>query len=660
MTKQEVLPKTSKKAKVADKPVTKKATAAASPSSAAPRRRSSTSNLNNSLPAPGAHPIQPDGLILTKDLPNGLTVVISEYPVQGFNDFDQITILVNSVAQIEGIEIPFDHPPGSFPSMHSLTREQLGGDGVRRITYRVENQNSVDSLPRDVIVDTLDPALNNPPPKPLLPEDLTGIEITPEYLADHGDVLTLDVPRYPDPKPGDRWALYLWSQSSAQKVGDVVGDDSGGRAYFTIDVTLEELQALPSGYVEFWIKVTDRAGNESQFSTPQGMVLSLEPAPADLEPPLVPAAPIDLEEARAGVLVQVPAYTNWRTGDYVQVRWNGQSIGTFQTNELDEWPLEAIARFTVVDQDQPYTAEVDYIVLRGRTYPSPVTEVEVDTTKAGPPNPEEPEPVNPTLELALLVGPVSGLENELTPEDKDEDVTVTVQVYDPVNADEVIRLFYGPEAKLVATHVITNEAAGSEIEMTISAADIIEVGNGLEQPLFYRIYKDETATNYQESRPTLVRAVIVQLDDLALPIITGVPIPPTGTPVVLCSHTPWNGLTVLVSDPSKLQLGDNVTVHWAMYPLSGSDPVEGTVVSLQGEVSDPNHVEFGVSISVLWDYIQPAPNLARIRIRWSVIRDGIPVGGSEERLYNYNIVQGAGNCVPSFAQRHTPVRVGKL
>ncbi|CAK9887792.1 MULTISPECIES: hypothetical protein [Pseudomonas] len=660
MTKQEVLPKTSKKPKVADKPATKQATAAVSSSTAAPRRRPSKRNLNASLPAPGADPIQPDGLILTRDLPNGLTLMISEYQLQGFSEFDEITIYVNDTAQIEGIQIPADHPPGTFPVYQALSREQLGGDGVRHITFTVKNDNIAESLPRRVIVDTLDPALNNPPPKPLLPEDLAGIEITPQYLADHGDVLTLDVPRYPDPKPGDRWALYLWSQSSAQKVGNVVGDDSGGRAYFTIEVTTEELQTLSPGYVELWIKVTDRAGNESQFSNPQGMVLSLEPGPADLEPPVVPDAPIDLQEARNRVLVEVPAYTNWRSGDMVHVYWGETVIGAFTTNDLDVWPLPAYARFEIVDQPEPYTAKVKYIVTRGRTYPSLVAEVEVDTSRVGPPNPDDPEPVNPNLEPALLIGPVSGLENELTPEDKDEDVTVTVQVYDPVNPGEVIRLFYGPEAKLVDTRVIDDEEAGSDIEMTISAADVIEVGNGLEQPLFYRIYKNETATNFQESGPTLVRAVIVQLADLALPVITGVPIPPDSIPRVTCDHAPWNGLTVLVSDPNKLQLGDNVTVHWSMYPLRGSDPVEGTVVSLPGEVSGQNHIDFGLPISVLWSYMQPAPPLAEIRVRWSVIRDGIPVGESEERLYHYSTVVGTITCVPSFAKRRKPVRVGKL
>ncbi|MDD1015414.1 hypothetical protein [Pseudomonas rubra] len=657
MTKQEVLPKTSKKTQASKPSTQQKATSIRSAS----RTATSHSRTLSTLPAPIVSPIEADGLILTANLARGLDVTIAEYEILGFDPEDIIDILVNGVAQFENIRVPFDHPPGSFPVVRTLTREQLGGDGVRRITYRVYNQNDSFSLAQDVIVDTLDPALNNPPPSPLLPEDLVGTEVTAEYLEANGDVLTLDVIRYADPKPGDRWALFMGVQSGPIKVGAVVPDEGGGRAYFSIDVPRVDLETLPGGYTPIWLKLTDRAGNESQFSYPQPMVLSLAPAPEDLEAPEVPEAPIDLADARQGVLVLVEKYTNWLSGDIVQVRWEGVVVGTFVTNEFHDWPLEATARFATVDKDEAYTAKVDYIVTRGRPFPSEIAEIEVDTTKAGPPNPEEPDPVNPNLLLPLLIGPVSELENELTPVDRGADVTVKLTVYSPVNPDEVIRLYYGPAGKLVATHTITTEAAGDVIDMIISADDIIEAGNGLAQLLFYRLYKNATGANYQESRPVEVRAVIEQLEGLALPSIVGVILPPTGNPTVLCEHAPWNGLTVLVSDPSKLELGDNVTVSWAMYAVGSSVPVEGTVVALRGDVSDPTHVEFGVPISVLWDdYIKPAPNLAFIRISWSVVRDGIPVGESAERTYQYNIRQGAGNCVPTFAQRHTAVRVGKL
>ncbi|QBF28221.1 hypothetical protein EXN22_21955 [Pseudomonas tructae] len=657
MTKQEVLPKTSKKTQTSKASTKQKATSLRSAS----RKVEIPSETSNTLPAPTAFPIEANGLILTANLARGLDVIISEYESAGFDPEDVIDILVNNVPQIEGIRVPADHPPGSFPIVRTLSRAQLGGDGLRRITYRVKNQNESYSDSRDVIVDTLDPAFGGTPPSPLLPEDLVGTEVTAEYLAANDDVLTLDVPRYADPNPGDLWSLFMGKQSGPIKAGTVVPDESGGRAYFSIDVLREELETLLSGYTPIWLKLTDAAGNETRFSLPQPMVLALDPAPADLVEPEVPNEPIDLADARQGVVVLVKKYTNWLPGDIVHIRWDGVTIGTFVTSEFQVWPLEATARFATVDKAEAYTAEVDYLVSRGRPYPSDINDVEVDTTRVGPPNPEEPDPVNPDLLLPLLIGPVSGFENELTPEDRGTEVTVEVAVYSPVNAGEVIRLYYGPSAKLVATHTITTEEAGGVIDMIISAEDVIEVGNGLQQPLFYRLYKDATAENYQESESEKVRAVIEQLEGLALPSIVGVTIPPTGNPTVLCEHAPWNGMTVRVSDPSKLQLGDNITVNWAMYPLSGSEPVEGTVVALRGDVSDPTHVEFGISISVLWDeYIKPAPNLAFIRISWSVVRDGIPVGVSAERTYQYNIRQGSGNCVPTFARRRKSVRVGKL
>ncbi|MEJ3721816.1 hypothetical protein WGM54_28415, partial [Paenibacillus polymyxa] len=124
---------------------------------------------------------------------------------------------------------------------------------------------------------------------------------------------------------------------------------------------------------------------------------------------------------------------------------------------------------------------------------------------------------------------------------------------------------------------------------------------------------------------------------------------------VACRHQPWNGLNVLVVDLDQLQAGDDVVLHFSMTNLNETDPVEGTVVDLEGNVSDPNQ---GAQIPLLWDYIRPAGNRARMSLAWSVFRDGIQIGRSAVRIYNYNMVVGAGNCIPGGST--AAQRVGRL
>lgn len=268
---------------------------------------------------------------------------------------------------------------------------------------------------------------------------------------------------------------------------------------------------------------------------------------------------------------------------------------------------------------------------------SPVTQSAVDLRVPGPVNPEEPSPVNPELDVPVLTS-FTGNANQLTGADANQPASVAFALYDPAVADEVIRLYYGPGQGVAATHTLTTESPGDIITMALPWPIIQAVGNGLEIELYYRIFATADSENFQQSGSQLVRSEVIQLADLRLAEIVGV----TGNNVV-CSDQPWNGLNVLVVDRDHLEAGDNVVLHFSMINLGDTDPVEGTEVDLAANVSDPNQ---GVNIPLLWDYIRPAGNRARMLLAWSVFRGGIAVGRSEVKQYNYNVSVGTGNCIP--------------
>ncbi|MBK5431804.1 hypothetical protein ACFVWC_18115 [Bacillus mycoides] len=82
---------------------------------------------------------------------------------------------------------------------------------------------------------------------------------------------------------------------------------------------------------------------------------------------------IDMEDAREGVQVTIPAYTNMKAGDTIQLYWDGYELEhNLHKDEINnEFSLEFTIPPQVIAANMGQTVQVSYQVTRGnREYSS--------------------------------------------------------------------------------------------------------------------------------------------------------------------------------------------------------------------------------------------------------------------------------------------------
>nr|NLU58726.1 hypothetical protein [Pseudomonas sp. BIGb0427] len=336
---------------------------------------------------------------------------------------DTVTVYINE-RPVHSVELPVPHVI-TFPIPVTLQDPVLESHGEKVVYFDVVNSiNPNDGVSQNltVTVDRLDPNLGVFPTAIILPEDLPDATVTPEYLEAHDDELVLQIPDYLDPQAGDYWAILFGDEQSQPNKGGLVSERP-----INVVLTKEELLLAGPGTKQVTYILEDRAGNPTKLAYRQQVFVILEPTPIDLLAPRVDAAPIDIVEAREGVLIEVDEYTNAASGDEVRVYWNDIYVDRVFLPPTPNWPLPFTAPWAVISsgvEGTAHMAQVRYEVIRSKAYPSPVLDVEVDLELIGPPNPGEPDPVNPTLDVPLLTSSTGEL-NLLRPEDAGQPADVS-------------------------------------------------------------------------------------------------------------------------------------------------------------------------------------------------------------------------------------------
>ncbi|MBI6852481.1 hypothetical protein YA0002_06860 [Pseudomonas cichorii] len=480
-----------------------------------------------------------------------------------------------------------------FPLEQNFPLDKIPHEGTFSLEYHVIVSGGLDndSIPQVITIDRTAPYAN-PNPDLAFPAPLTvpATVITDATFSGGVTEFVCTLPEYPDIADSDMIVVY-WEQGlppDSPNAPDPVFGPAPVPANRKIPISKADIERHPNGatFAVYWL--TDKAGNVSSISLPAQVDVQLGALPTDLKDPEVPLGPIvDLADAHLGVKVRVPAFTNTKDAA-VEAKWGAKALDPVIPGSMPRDVFVPVPWGTLKGEytggPGEETVQVSYLVRRGSlTFPlAPLTvDVQVDFSTIGPGNPNEPDPVNPTLDKIHLTG--ADGQDKLTPNDAGKDIVATVALYDPVLPGEVLKLYWGNKEEAVDEFSVVTESAGTPIDFTIPWVDIEAQANNAALPMYYTI-NSATGNNPQRSEDTLVEVsvLVVGFEPVIFPDIH---VDDLGNRTLSCASlysedytdpTAKFGFRVTVPGDKDFKPGDRVSVEWLGYEFDGTTAIPGT------------------------------------------------------------------------------------
>lgn len=523
------------------------------------------SSLLPDLQKPELVGVEDDGFIESAKLNVPLKVRVSEW--ENKTNGDELRLYWRRQSGGGRIQLASDSFPDvgaiTFPVELEIPVDYLNTTDVFFVNYDVVNPQTgaSPSLDSNLILDVTPPYGRFNPAALELTDEL----ITDELLARDGGI-KCTLPLYPiDYKPGDKfgWAWIKDIPSDPENFHPIGGGEIDiGNPVFTIPEAL--VKAAGDGVFHAVYVLQDRAGNVSRLSLYKDSIVIVGPLPGNLKPPTVPKAEDDgfvgRLDAFEGVAVHIERYDDWKNGDEIVVTWGSRPL---QPYGPASWPVDVPVPWPVMrDEYAASTGEVDtlvkYHVLRQKvvfpvTGAEPEVSIKVDFSVVGPPpDPENPDPINPKLDKILVRGAVSTGDNILTPEDFNAAASGTFILYTEAEPDHnVIVNWAGVD--IDPAYDVGANPPDQPWALTIPWSAIEAGGNGTKE-VYYSIGKAGT-NNRQYSRitPVEVSAIVAQLPEPDFPNKVYIDLPGL-TPyyTIRCGDlTPDNELLVRIPPDDK-------------------------------------------------------------------------------------------------------------
>lgn len=610
------------------------------------------------------------GYIPRKDQIKDLDVLIPWWPNGADRPqlFDNLSIQWKKEPEINwltilSVDIPGPIDPDDAPHGVIIPQERFKDPGTYSLRYRVQNWNNVVdfSVEQLIIIDKIPPNYGQEPNVLSFYDASLPIDgITAEYLEAHDDKVIVNIPPYDDGQPTDIVEVYIFGTAPDPDSSPVY---SGAFPAWQVDVPGTRIRALPDGQLNIDYHLVDIIGNIGAHSKRLTAELFAKPLPTTpLVAPKVPLAEdaetlIDMEDVRStsGVEVTVPRYNHWQPQDLIEVDWGGftfnHAVGTAPENPMIipvPWKEALQPAYGTGPGVKP--TDVSYSVLRGsKRFDSDVITINVDLSLAGPINPD-PDPVNPDLVAVTVRGTgASPADNELNADDVGLPATATVPLYDPIGADEQMKLYWGNLSEPVATYEPqTTENPGDTITFNIAWDDIAKEPGQTDLPVFYTLGKI-TGGNLQHS--------VSQAVDVtgALPITFGEPTFPDanettgGTPILNCNSYIGDDHHVRVLIPGNSPLlvgGESVEVTW-----QGFSDFDGTTAAgdpwTDTRTITPEEAKNGYELLVTpyEDHIEPVGPYGSVRVKYEATVAGDLIVGTAHIWASST--SSAGACFPT-------------
>ncbi|MBV7572323.1 hypothetical protein KW846_06425 [Pseudomonas sp. PDM32] len=398
-------------------------------------------------------------------------------------------------------------------------------DGEHKVRYTVwiYTGQPVESKVLTLTVDSKAPVLNLVDNKLIFPAEVIEGGVTADYLIACLDKVRATVPTYVAQAPGDvvvgKWEDPL--DGASQQISSEPLTSANYTQPVELTFTGDLIRNSGEGLRHVTYFVMDRAGNPSGESVRQPVEAALKPLPSPipLPPPTVPLADIDglidRRDAIHPVQVRIHEFDNSLPEDRVVV--------TVGMTELDPHYLGSQPAFPV-DIDVPWlTLKAQYDFEKGgeqdlavsyklmrRSLPflaQDAPPVKLNLSKVGPENPDEPDPLNPDLPCILVRGKVSELDNKLIIDDEQQDAIANLQLYQPANEGEKIRIFWSRTA--VRPYVITDaDIFRGSVAIPVPWITVRNAGNHPQLRVYYEVFSDQNP-NSERSSVTLVDVSVI-------------------------------------------------------------------------------------------------------------------------------------------------------
>lgn len=455
-----------------------------------------------------------------------------------------------------------------YPLEMRLSREYLERDGQHALSYRITGTSG--SAQRSAALTILlAPDEGDTYPEVVVDPEVEEISVTLDYLAKHQDQLRVQVPT-PKRLATCLQVELLWRTAA---FGMVVAArceiTSAHRSGAPIEIAVEGgfIRQHADSSAELSYAFVDAIGQRTSESQLHSIALYLTPLPRTLPEPRVPLAEdpigIDLADLQCGVRVEIPYIADARSGDRVHVCWGQErlpelTLGDPTASGFPLWvdmPGRILGRLGSGRFKVFYELHCGEIVLT-----SCALFVAVDIETAGP-KPREPHALlNGALLPATLRGALSGYDNEITPADVDRPVSVAVPFYEGAREDDIIRLYWGDQARPAAEYRVQRQDLAQRLFAPISIdwVRVASEGNGAAVALCYGI---SAGDNGNETRSPATQVNV----HFALPggpvLSSEIEFPERNERGWLVPASPC-GTTVRVPAYRNMAIGDVVEVRW--------------------------------------------------------------------------------------------------
>ncbi|XVO89757.1 hypothetical protein ACQ9Y2_12075 [Pseudomonas palleroniana] len=541
--------------------------------------------------------------------------------------------------------------------------------GGHLIVYEVHVHsigNTSESLPQLMLIDLAGPYSSHvgPIPPALPPANLPTPATLAYFQSLPNETAMFSVPDYVANGRADGDYVLLYFNNSDTPYSPVPGNLDPKwvlPADLSFPLPLSVVQSAPDGLRSLRYELHDAAGNPAKLSSQFLFDVALFPAPDGfLEPTVDLAVPgdrlIDRSDAAQlnGAFIRIPSYQNFMRGD------DGDIIRvtlatTLGTQTLPDVPLGSNTFPVQVHVGYPtlvalygatqglLSTTVSYsIQRRSVSYPSPLTTTfDLDLFVVGPPNPNEPDPVNPNLNPVVVRGEdmagTEGNDNELLPEHANRPANAHITLWDtPPTPDALpftIYLFY--EGVQVDTLFVPSGMANQTVTLQIPWAAVAAHNNGIKN-VHYTI--GAAGSSNRQYAPTTQVDVTANIINLAPPTVRH--LIGTGNGTINCTsfRPPLGNIVVFIPPSEHFSLNMVVRLHWRGF---SDDAGMNEVTSVAGFKDSPplnqSMVNLGFEIE-LEDYftrfkpIQPTTDdrlAGSARVHYSIVLPSGTVNSSE-------------------------------
>src|SRR5471030_716209 len=537
-----------------------------------------------------------------------------------------------------------------FPYDIQINIQDIPENGTFALRYNTSTPlGDEESTAYPVIKDTI-PPWQDAPGVPTAPVQEPAGTITQDVLDKNPTGITYKLTKYNDYAAGDKIALYL--EDHVPEEADLPGltpvfVDDFPQTDPKIVLTAAHFNKLGSGDRFICYVLQDKAGN-IHISLPLTVHIALGTLPVTLDAPKVALAEDGLLSlADAGVNpvdASVQLYVSpVPQVDTITLHWGAASIPAYTVNPDTDFPMPiTIPKNILKDQYDKGIGGVKvvstYYTLgrsSGWSKDSDKADINVDFSYVGPELPDWPNPVNDNLPDRSIEGKNSGKANELDSNDRGEPAIFKVKVYDNVNADEVMDIYWANTKAY--THIMTTEQAGDDLQLEIPWSFIDDAGNSPSIAVDCRIHNGKTPHNEQKSKAISV-------------IVNAIEIPPPAKPTYPTEET-FGTITLIncqslrifqdkatgipVTIPSlknpvyKLKDGDTINIEWK--PLDNSDVEIPDAKFTASTTLNDSMIQNGFhwEIKPYADIVQPVfdfgEQVVKVETTYSFIVDGVTI-----------------------------------